>query len=112
MNLKGILGGLVALALAGCGKDPCDHTSPCANDPKPSKDSIAACKKAEQASQNSLCFTETSSYASCFNDILVCGADGKADLKATGTKATTLCAAQLTAFTNCCNTNPASAACQ
>jgi hypothetical protein len=102
----------LAIAAAGCGRDPCDRVSPCANDPASTKDSRNACKTAEKATQTSLCFNETTNYALCFNDNLVCGADGKSDLKATGMKATTICSTQLAAFTSCCNTNPGSAACQ
>ena len=102
----------LSVGAAGCGRDPCDRVSPCANDPKQTTSSRSACLAAEQATKTSLCFNETSNYALCFNDHLVCGADGKTDPQATTMKATTLCSTQLAAFTACCHANPDSAACK
>lgn len=101
----------LALGATGCGKDVCDRISPCPKDPVQTGADRSACKKTEQAASGSLCFNETISYAGCFNDNLVCGADGTADTRATTTRATAICSTQLAAFNNCCNNNPAAVAC-
>ena len=103
---------VAALGAAGCAKDICDRVSPCPKDPLQTQADRAACKKTEQAAKSTPCFNETLAYATCFNDHVVCGADGTIDTAATQSKAQTICSTQFDKFNACCSANPSSASCQ
>lgn len=89
-----MLVGVSSLAM-GCSSSPCDGSSKCSADPKPTDNDKKTCQAL--LDNEKTCKSELDKYAACQRDKQVCGSDNKTD----SAKTAEACKSEAEAYTKC-----------